>query len=217
MSAAGCDSEPLDVDEASSVATAIGDDQSLLLRADVLVSETPEAIAGLSPVAFDSDRQVYVFDRDGDEVPDITEALEGTDPLDPASKPGPGELAPIDEETAGFPRSSCRPGFRQAGSRLCISSSVENPTEYRWAVHICRNKHSEVCSYEDLTYLYINSKLDEFYNPRSKWIGHITVDDFVLCGNKDITYDWDPDWKNFEGTCHKNEKRRFWCCHDDNG
>lgn len=211
MSAAGCDSD--EIDEISNFDEVAARDAETDTAA--LVSETPDPIDGLRPVGFDEERQVYVFDRDGDEVPDITEFLEGTDMLDPDSKPGLEFLAPADEQAAGFPTVNCRSGFRQAGSRLCISSNVQSPTEYRWAVHVCRNKQSNVCSYEDLTYLYINSSLDEFYNPNGRWIGHITVDDFVLCGNKSITYDWDPDFKNFEGTCHKNEKRRYWCCHDD--
>jgi hypothetical protein len=114
-----------------------------------------------------------------------------------------------------FPAASCRPGFLQAGPRLCANSAVQNPATYVNAVSICRNNRSHVCSYEDLSYLYLNSSLDGNYNPNGRWIGNMPSDDQVFCGNAAITANNDPDITNFEGTCAKNQARGFWCCHDD--
>ena len=179
-----------------------------------LVSDTPVELEGLSPVGFDVERQLYVYDRDSDGFPDITEALEGTDMFDANDNPGVDSLDPPDEQEAGFPAGTCRPGYIQAGNTLCISDDEQNPRRYRGAVRRCRNRRGNVCSYEDLTYLYLTSSLDEYYNPLGKWIGNMPADDQVFCGNRSITFDGDPDIRNFEGTCGKNEQRSFWCCHD---
>ena len=47
------------------------------------------------------------------------------------------------------------------------------------------------------------------------WIGpDLSADDNALCGNRDITFDGDPDRTNFEGTCNKNDVRAYFCAHD---
>jgi hypothetical protein len=114
-----------------------------------------------------------------------------------------------------FPTGNCRAGFVQAGSRLCISQVAQNATRYRSAVRNCRNQRSQVCSYEDLTYLYYSTSLDANYNPNDMWIGNMVGDDSVLCGNRDVTSNSDSDISNFEETCDKNDQRSYWCCHDD--
>ena len=71
-----------------------------------------------------------------------------------------------------------------------------------------------MASYEDFYYLYIHSNLDASYNPNGRWIGNMVADDNALCGNRDITFDGDPDRGNFEGTCNKTNNRPYWCAHD---
>lgn len=208
MSAGACDTYGV-VTSSEREAPAKTDAQS---RA--LVSKTPEKIDGLSPVGFDRERQVYVYDRDGDEFPDLSEALAGTDMFDPNNNPGEDQLSEAAKAGAGFPTGTCRAGFRLAGPRLCISEYLQNATKYPYAANNCRIQGSNVCSYEDLTYLYLNSPLDATYDPYGRWIGNITGDDQVLFGNASITYDGDPDWINFENTSNKQDTRSYWCCHD---
>ena len=63
-------------------------------------------------MGYDDDRAVYIYDRDGDDYPDITEELAGTDMFDPDSNPGMGQvgLSPDTQEAGGFPATSCRSG-----------------------------------------------------------------------------------------------------------
>ena len=117
---------------------------------------------------------------------------------------------------AGFPSFNCRPGFIQAGPRLCIDRIVQQPTQFDTAMVRCRNRRSYVASYGDLYYIYRNTGLDSLYNPNGRWIGRDLVsDDRALCGNRNITFNGDGDQENFEGTCHKNNVRGYWCAHDD--
>ena len=116
---------------------------------------------------------------------------------------------------ASFPTGACRQGFRQAGPRLCISEVVQQFYPYRRAVRHCRDLRSEVCTYEDLSYLYGRTNLDAVYNPNGSWLGNMVGNNEVLCGNRDITSDDDPDTVDFEGVCSKNDSHPFWCCHDD--
>lgn len=167
----------------------------------------PEPADGATPVGFDTERQLYVYDADGDSFPDVTEQRFGTDFLDPSSNPGPGE--PL------FPTGICRPGYVQAGARLCISQVVQNAASYAIATSNCRNLRGQVCSYEDLTYLYLNSNLDANYNPQGRWLGNMVADDTVFRGNANVTFDNDPDIYNFENTANKGNLRNYWCCHDD--
>lgn len=183
-------------------------------EADTL-DEVVGAAEGRAPsqeTAFDTDRQQWIVDTDKDTYPDMTEELEGTDSLDPNDIPG-GSPPP----SAGFPSATCRSGFINAGSRLCITSATQNATSYRSATAACRDRLAHVCTHEDLSYLYLRSSLDASFNPSGKWIGNIVGDDDVLCGNKSVTFDNDPDTANFEGECNKADLRAYWCCHDDNG
>jgi hypothetical protein len=120
---------------------------------------------------------------------------------------------------AGFPAASCRTGlgYRQAGPRLCIDENVQNAVVFNLAIARCRNKFGYVASYGDLFYLYINTGLDASYNPNGKWLGpDVSADDEALVGNRDITFDADPDGANFEGTANKQSAARgYWCAHDD--
>ncbi len=161
---------------------------------------------------FDTDRNMVLQDSDKDGVPDLTESLEGTNPNDPVDFQGAQNSD--DLEAVGFPTTACRPGYRQAGPRLCISTNVQNATRYAWAQRRCRVQQGRVASYEDLYYLYIHSNLDASYNPNGRWIGNMVADDNALCGNRSITFDGDPDRDNFEGTCNKNNNRGYWCAHD---
>jgi hypothetical protein len=168
---------------------------------------TPAALVSHGePVGFDVERGMYLYDADGDSFPDVTEEGAGTDLLDPGSNPGPGE--PL------FPAITCRPGFSQQGDRLCISA-VQGSASYMSATSTCRGLMSQVCSYEDLTYLYFNSASDGSYNPNGRWIGNMPHDQEVFCGNRSVTFNNDPDTLDFEGHCNKYDSRTFWCCHDD--
>lgn len=164
---------------------------------------------------FDTDRNMALADTDGDGYPDLTESLEGTNPLDAEVYPGSDDVA-MEDDTADFPASSCRSGFRQAGSRLCISINVHNARSYANAMVFCRDRRSTVASYGDLRYLYTRSSLDAAYNPSGRWIGNFVDDDRALCGNRAITFNNDPDIANFEGECSRFDSRNFWCAHDRN-
>ena len=170
-------------------------------------------------VMFDTDRNLLLKDSDGDGVPDLTESIEGTDPLDQSSFQGAESQrleAQVsgDIEAVGFPAANCRTGYRQAGPRLCISINVQNATRYTWAQRRCRVNRGRMASYEDLYYLYVHSSLDASYNPSGRWIGNLVADDNALCGNRQITFNGDPDRNNFEGTCNKSNNRAYWCAHD---
>jgi hypothetical protein len=117
---------------------------------------------------------------------------------------------------AGFPTAACRAGFIQAGPRLCISELVQDAAEFDTAMRRCRSQRAYVASYGDLYYLYVNTALDANYNPNGRWIGpDLVADDHAFCGNRVIDRDGDGDQENFEGVCHKNDVRGYWCAHDD--
>lgn len=177
---------------------------------------------------FDTDTQTLLQDTDGDGYPDKTEQIGGTDPFDATDYPGSGDTQTTSPQSvskggslispsnvAGFPTSSCRPGFRQAGARLCISTNVQNADRFDQAVHFCRDQRARVATYGDLFYLYVHSGLDATYNPNGKWIGNIVGDDDVFVGNRSITFNNDPDMWNFEGVGKKWDSRNYWCAHDD--
>lgn len=163
---------------------------------------------------FDTDRGIWLVDTDGDGIVDLTEELEGTDPFDSESFNGPKDREDAIADKAGFPTASCRTGFRAVGSRLCISPDEENARRSYDAAVFCRDKRSKVCTYEDMYYLYQRSTLDGSYNPNGLFLGGMQKDDRLLCGNKSITFNGDPDRVNFEGDCVKTASRQFYCCHD---
>jgi hypothetical protein len=103
----------------------------------------------------------------------------------------------------------------QEGSRLCISNLVQSAAQYDVASERCRQRFGHVCTYEDFFYLFTFTNFDAIKSPEGKWIGNITGDDQVLCGNTAITSANDSDIQNFEGTCNKNDSRTYFCCHDD--
>lgn len=123
-----------------------------------------------------------------------------------------GQADPL---SGGFPATSCRSGFTNGGSRLCISTTAKDASTYLYASYYCRAYKSHVCTEEDLYYLYRASSLDASYDPNGKWLGNATGDDEALCGNRSITTDGDSDRENFETTCDKSGSRSYWCCHDD--
>jgi hypothetical protein len=84
---------------------------------------------------------------------------------------------------------------------------------YDDAAYECRRIGYHVCSYEDLYFTYKVSGWEIYHNPQGHWIGNMVGDDKVLCGNKNITSDGDPDISNFEGVCSKSNKRKYWCCY----
>ncbi len=124
------------------------------------------------------------------------------------------EASPVvPDVAAAVPTGQCRPGYTERGPRMCISN-LRPGANYPNATSVCRNEYAAVCTYEDLTYLYINSSADASYNASGRWIGPLADDDRAYCGNRNITFDNDPDIWNFEGTCNKSDTRRYWCCHD---
>ncbi len=172
-------------------------------------------------IMYDTDTGSWAVDTDGDTFPDVTEKLGGTDPFDAKDYPGADmnkgkkstKITP--QNVAGFPAASCRSGFRQAGSRLCISRLVQNAARYDIAILLCRDQRARVATYGDLFYLYLRTSLDATYNPRNKWIGNMVADDTALYGNRSITFNNDPDMWNFEGKAGKTNRRTYWCAHDD--
>ena len=131
---------------------------------------------------------------------------------EPSEAPTPDSLEVLPQ--VGFPATSCRGGYRQVGERLCISFSPRPAQSYANAMVVCRDQRGRVASYGDLRYLYERSTLDSSYNPSGRWIGNFVGDDTVLCGNRSITFDGDPDTGNFEGQCDRFGVRQFWCAHD---
>ncbi len=188
-------------------------------EAQTAPSEQPPGAVG-----YDIETEEWLFDADDDGFPDVTERLGGTDPEDSNSSPLQtllaAEAGKTDEvrkgtEKVGFQREACRTGFSTSSGalRLCITAT-QNATNYMQATANCRAKSSRLCSYEDLTYLYIGSSADVVYDPRLKWLGDFVDNDRVACGDRSITFNNDPDIWNFEGTCNKGERRTYWCCHD---
>jgi hypothetical protein len=151
-------------------------------------------------------------DSDGDATPDINEILAGRDPL-AADRPAP-EVEPA------FVTGACRGGFIPAraggANRLCIRSLALSAWRYDDAAADCQNRESRLCSYEDLFYFYRFGAGVVSHNPLGAWIGNMTGDGEVLCGNRAITGDGDGDRFDFEGTCGKaaGDPRQYWCCHD---
>lgn len=187
------------------------------LREDAL--EGPEAQpAGLptpialsdrgEPVGFDEERQIYLYDADGDTWPDVTEREAGTDLLDPSSQPGP-------DPDASFPAATCRAGFVQQGARLCILEDPQPAATWAAAISTCRNQISRVCTYEDLTYLYFNSNDDTEYDPMNKWLGDTAGNNHALYGDRIVNVNNDPDIYNFDGVDFRTVSKAYWCCHDD--
>jgi hypothetical protein len=162
-------------------------------------------------------------DTDGDGAPDIHEILAGKDPFS-ADGPAPvakergseATAAPAQPNDPGFVTNFCRPGFQRSdpAGRLCIQIAANNARAYDVASAICRDRESRVCTYEDLFYRFLFSDGDAAYNPLGAWLGTMTGDGEVLCGNKSIIVDGDGDEDDFEGTCSKHDLRIFWCCHD---
>lgn len=85
---------------------------------------------------------------------------------------------------------------------------------YELAALRCKRENARVCTYEDYYAIYAGTGWSEFFNVKGKWIGNMVGDDDVLCGNKDVTYTGDPDYKNFEGACNKHDTRQYFCCRD---
>jgi hypothetical protein len=119
----------------------------------------------------------------------------------------------VPDVAADFPRGNCRQGYQQRGPSLCISE-LKPRDDYMTANSVCRNQRGYVCSYEDMSYLYENTGADANYDPNNRMMGPLADDDLVYCGNRSITSDNDQDMDNFEGTCSKMDRRRYWCCHD---
>jgi len=172
-------------------------------------------------VGYDVETHQWLFDSDGDGFPDLTEEIGDTDPFDPHSNPrtepaAGGEGVGVKLEKVGFQQPACRVGFNSwpGAPRLCITAT-QNAALYEQAAVSCRTNFSRLCSYEDLSYLYINSNVDAAFDPSGgKWLGDFTANDVVNCGDQSVTFDNDPDIWNFEGACSKFERHPYWCCHD---
>lgn len=173
-------------------------------------------------VGFDTERQIWLFDTDGDTFPDLTEEIGGTDPHDERSNPvALMEAAAVAAETGegskvGFQQATCRSSMISPAPRLCIDRWVQNEANLTQAITNCRARFARVCTYADLGYLYLVSNVDASYDPSGgKWLGDDWYqDDIVICGNQFITFNNDPEIWNFEGQCNKAERHAYWCCHD---
>jgi hypothetical protein len=116
---------------------------------------------------------------------------------------------------ASFPAPQCRQGYTQRGSRLCIGPLRPGVNNYGAAAEDCRDRYANVCSVDDLIYLYVNSQADANYNPRNRWLGNVVDQNSVLCGDRDITSDNDNDMWNFADVCTRSTgPHSYWCCHD---
>lgn len=171
-------------------------------------------------VGYDIETKQWLFDTDGDTFPDLTEVLGGTDPLNKDSNPM--ALLGLDPEASGetkvgFTNRTCRDGFVAVPGApyLCISQWIHDAANYTQATTACRVEKSRLCSYEDLSYIYLTTKYDASFNAAGgRWLGDFTQDNYVNCGNFSVTFDNDPDIWDFEGTCSKWERHEYWCCHD---
>jgi hypothetical protein len=187
---------------------------SLVLALVFAAAGARAAPPGQHEIPFDTERGIRLVDSDGDTFPDVTEELEKTDPHDRRDFPGRQQALRRDKDS-GFPNISCRAGFLQAGSRLCISEEIQGNDTFQDATFLCRNQRAYVCGYAELRFLYLFTDMDASFNASGRWLGDWTGDDQVLCGNRAITSDNDPDIANFEGTCDRGDFRAYWCCHDD--
>ena len=134
---------------------------------------------------FDIERNLLLMDSDQDDFPDLTESLEGTNPLDPDSYPGKlseEDKRAIAEADAGFVAPACRPGFDQIGAVMCITPNVFNAASFANAMVTCRGLRSRVANYGDLRFLYLSSNRDASFDPSGRWIGNFVGDDTALCG-----------------------------------
>jgi hypothetical protein len=165
-------------------------------------------------IPYDTERGIYLVDTDGDTFPDLTEEIEKTDHYGERDFPG-RQQARRGQKASGFPNIVCRAGFQPAGSRLCISEEIQGNDRFADATFLCREQRAYVCGYEEIRFLYLRTNLDATFNVSGRWLGDWTGDDQVLCGNRSITSDNDPDIANFEGTCDRDDFRAYWCCHDD--
>jgi hypothetical protein len=175
-------------------------------------------IVAFAAIACDPEDTTHEDLRDAELTERATD-MQATDMSDPATNPTDEYVGVAGLEGAGFPGNNCRSGFIQAGPRLCIDEEARQPKRYRRAVLDCRNSRSNVCSVEDLHYLYFSTNFDADYNPRPgnrrSWLGNVVGDSTVLCGDRSITTNNDPDIHNFDGVCDANERQPYWCCHDD--
>ena len=172
-------------------------------------------------IMFDTDTEQYLFDTDNDTFPDLTEELAGTDPYDADSVPSFPEEDEQNEISSGHAksgvqRSSCLSGYyvHSLASRLCISWPPRGPRNYTSATVDCRKQGARVTTHEDLVYMYLQTDWDRFLNPVGRWIGNIVGDNAVMVGNRDITFNNDPDIWNFDGITDKFTSRYYICAHD---
>lgn len=161
--------------------------------------------------------EAFIDDADMEAPDDDTDAWVDSDG-------GPGAHAAdidgfnvdVDPAAVGFPTGSCRPGFGQAKPRLCVNSSTPANYGYASAQNYCRDRRSRVCTREDYSYIFGGpNPPSAYFNPKDYWLGNTVGDDQALCGNADVTWQWDNDRFNFDGTCSVTDKKRFRCCHDD--
>jgi hypothetical protein len=120
-----------------------------------------------------------------------------------------------------IPVASCPNGYRTirfpsgTAAGICIHSTPGPVTTFQNAAFLCQLAGAHVASAEDLSFVYTSTSLEAFYNPNGKWLGPGVVgDDQALCGNRDITFNGDPDQTNFEGPCNKSSSRQYWCAMD---
>ena len=187
----------------------------IAIAAPASAQEKPAA-AGSEELLFETDRNQWLAATDGDSWPDLTEELGGTDPYDAASNAGNLVAAELpSEKELDFPSSPCRGTFTQRGLRLCITG-LKTAATYRVASATCSVIGARVCGFEDLYYIYNQTAFDASYNPLGKWLGDFTADNRVLCGNKSITFNNDPDINDFDGECDSRQSRFYWCCHTKN-
>lgn len=118
----------------------------------------------------------------------------------------------VDPAAVGFPTSSCRSGFSSPLTRIC-TTPLRSSTGYLSAQLSCRSSRSRVCTREDYFYIYSGPNAGQ-YNANGRWLGNTVGDDQALCGNRDVTSQFDSRKFNFDGTCNVGNSKQYRCCHD---
>jgi hypothetical protein len=112
------------------------------------------------------------------------------------------------EALSAFPSGSCRSGYYQQGSRLCMTAA-RGPRTFPEAMFDCKVNFGRVADYSDWYYRYWRG--DGIRAPYGWWLGPITADDRALYVNNPNT----TEQVNFEGEAPRNDSRYYACAHDD--
>ena len=120
----------------------------------------------------------------------------------------PEEVVQASEEAApqhGIPSGSCRFGYGQQGSRLCMTG-LRGPNSFANAMIDCMDLSGRVADYHDWRYRRFRG--DGVAAPVGWWLGPITADNRALFVNL-------PNDADFDGETSRFDSRFYACAHDD--